>query len=51
MIRVVPAFVALALLLGACASIEPFDIAEGDDIPEGPGVFTGQAGEWVILGD
>ncbi len=51
MIRTLPALVALALLLGACAAIEPFEITEGDDMQEGPGVFTGQAGEWVLLGD
>ncbi len=43
--RTLPAFVALALLLAACAEIEPVEFPEADDIPEGPGVFTGEAGE------
>jgi hypothetical protein len=51
MIRALPALMALTLLLGACAGVEPFEYAEVDDIKPGPGAVTGDDGEWLILGD
>ncbi|MFQ5915971.1 MAG: hypothetical protein ACE5JS_22580 [Nitrospinota bacterium] len=43
------ALVLLALLLSACASIEPLAFPEsGDEIPPGPGLFSGPDGEFVI---
>ncbi len=45
------AAVALALALAACAGAKPFEYHPTDEIPEGPGLFTGEDGEWVIYGD
>jgi hypothetical protein len=45
------ASVALALLLAACAGAKPFEYQPIHEIPEGPGLFTGEDGEWVIHGD
>ncbi len=45
------ASVALALLLAACAAAKPFAYHPIHEIPEGPGLFTGEDGEWVIYGD
>ena len=42
---------ALALALAACAGAKPFEYHPIDEIPEGPGLFTGEDGEWVIYGD
>lgn len=39
----------LAFMLSACASdYKPFEFTPIDEIPPGPGVFTGEDGEWVI---
>ncbi len=43
--------VALALLLAACAAAKPFAYHPIHEIPEGPGLVTGEGGEWVIYGD
>ncbi len=45
------ASVALAFLLAACAGAKPFEYHPIHEIPEGPGLFTGEDGEWVIYGD
>ena len=42
---------ALALALAACAGAVPIEYHAIDEIPEGPGAFTGEDGEWVIYGD
>ncbi|MEE8248452.1 MAG: hypothetical protein V3S87_14460 [Alphaproteobacteria bacterium] len=42
---------ALALALAACAGAKPFEYHPLDEIPEGPGLVTGEDGEWVIYGD
>ncbi len=49
--RVRLASVALALTLAACAGAKPFEYHPIHEIPEGPGLFTGEDGEWVIYGD
>ena len=41
------AFAVLALL-GACAEIKPFEYRETDEIPEGPGLFTGDEGAFTF---
>ena len=48
------ATVALALALGAavltaCADYKPFRPPNNSAIPEGPGLFTGSEGEWVLF--
>jgi len=45
------ASLALALALAACAGAKPFEYHPIHEIPEGPGLFTGEDGEWVIYGD
>ena len=42
---------ALAWALAACAGAKPFEYHPIDEIPEGPGLVTGEDGEWVIYGD
>ena len=37
----------LALALGACGTAKPFDYAAFD---KKPGIFTGEAGEYVVYG-
>lgn len=42
---------ALALLvgsLGACSGVEPFEYTEGHEIQPGPGLFSGETGEYKI---
>lgn len=51
MIRPAILVLALGLALAACAGAEPFAYQPIDEIPAGPGLFTGEAGEWVIVGD
>ncbi len=48
--------VAVALALGlstaqlsACADYKPFRAPDSSGIPEGPGLFTGPEGEWVLF--
>lgn len=36
------------LLLGACKNADWADMSESEDIPDGPGIFTGEEGEVVI---
>lgn len=43
------AVVAVALALGACAAGEPREPTKTvDEIPDGPGLFSGEDGEFVI---
>ncbi len=35
--------------LGNCASYEPFDPPEPGEIPEGPGLLTGESGKFVVF--
>jgi hypothetical protein len=49
--RHVIAFAALAFLVSACGSFKPNESGEfsrADDIPPGPGLFTGEKGKWVV---
>ncbi len=45
------AALALVLALAACAGAKPFEYHPIDEIPEGPGLFTGEDVEWIIYGD
>lgn len=38
----------LTLSLGACAQAEPFDYTPVHEIPPGPGLLSGQDGEFVL---
>ncbi|MGF1477470.1 MAG: hypothetical protein ACFB6S_18150 [Geminicoccaceae bacterium] len=40
----------LVLALAACTAGEPFDYTEVDELPDEPGLFTGEDGEYVIDG-
>lgn len=47
----VPRWLALLLLsgmLGACSGVEPFAYTEVHEIQPGPGLFSGEDGEFVI---
>ena len=45
------AAIAVTLVLGSCAVGEPREYTKtGDEIPEGPGLFTGKNGEFVLFG-
>jgi hypothetical protein len=39
---------AVLLLLAGCAGMRPFEPPQPDEIPPGPGLFTGKKGELVI---
>jgi len=38
----------LAGMLGACSDMQPFAYTEVHEIPPGPGLISGEAGEFVI---
>ncbi len=38
------------LLLSGCEGAKPFKYRPSSDIPEGPGLFTGKKGKFVIIG-
>ncbi len=38
-----------ALQLSACADYRPYPAPDSSEIPEGPGLFTGSEGEWVLF--
>ena len=38
----------LSVALAACAHYEPFEPTPVADIPEGPGLFTGDDGKWTL---
>jgi hypothetical protein len=40
--------VALGLVLAACGEVKPFTPPATDEIPPGPGLFTGKKGELVL---
>ena len=35
--------------LAGCAQYEPFEPAQSGEIPEGPGLFTGEKGEVILF--
>ena len=53
MIRKALMLAALAVTLAACGSARPLqhDIAQPDEIPPGPGLFTGKDGKLVLYGN
>ena len=38
----------LAFTLSACAHYEPLEYTPISEIPDGPGLLTGEEGEWTI---
>lgn len=40
--------VLLAAALVACSGVQPFDYTAIDEIQPGPGLFSGEAGEFVL---
>ncbi len=38
----------LVFALSACAQHQPFESADISEIPDGPGLFSGEDGEWTI---
>ncbi|MEE8189945.1 MAG: hypothetical protein V3T80_12110 [Kiloniellales bacterium] len=42
---------AVLLALGACAEVKPFEYTEIHEIPPGPGLLTGDEGEFVLYED
>jgi hypothetical protein len=38
----------LLLLLGACADVKPLEYTEIHEIPPGPGLLSGEDGEFVL---
>ena len=50
--KIIPLFAAvlLATFLGACSNIQPMVYVPIDEIPPGPGLFSGEDGEFVIRG-
>ncbi len=53
MIRKTLTFGVVALLLAACGPAKPLvhDIPQPDEIPPGPGLFSGEDGKINLLGD
>lgn len=41
---------AMLLLLGACADMKPLEYTEIHEIPAGPGLLSGEDGEFVLYG-
>ncbi len=39
----------MLLLLGACAELKPLEYTEIHEIPPGPGLLSGEDGEFVII--
>ena len=39
----------MLLLLGACAEMKPLDYTEIHEIPPGPGLLSGEDGEFVLF--
>ena len=48
-LRSITLALATMLFVTACADMEPFEAPITSDIPEGPGLFTGEDGEAVIF--
>jgi len=38
-----------ALQLSACTDYRPYRAPDNSEIPEGPGLFTGSEGEWILF--
>ncbi len=52
MLRIIPLAVLCAVLVaGACAPYEEFDYQPNDEMKPGAGLFTGERGAWVLVGD
>lgn len=47
-IRHLLAIAALAGVLAACSGVQPFDYTEGHEIPPGPGLISGETGEFEL---
>jgi hypothetical protein len=43
------AFLLVTLLAAGCAHMQPFEVQPADQIPPGPGLFSGDDGEFVIF--
>ena len=41
----------ILILLGACAEMKPMEYTEIHEIPPGPGLVSGEDGEFVLYGD
>ncbi len=41
---------ALLVLLGACAQVKPLEYTEIHEIQPGPGLLSGESGEFVLFG-
>ncbi len=41
----------ILFLLGACAEVKPMEYTEIHEIPPGPGLVSGEDGEFVLYGD
>lgn len=41
---------ALAAGLAACSNVQPYTFTAIDEIPPGPGLFSGEDGEFVLYG-
>lgn len=45
--RLIPV-IALAAMLAGCSGVEPYSYTPIDEIPPGPGLFSGEDGEFVL---
>ncbi len=48
-LRWLKAIILVCTLLAACAEGKPFDPPQAGEIPPGPGLFTGEDGEFRLL--
>lgn len=46
---VVPLVLAAVLAVAACGTYQPYEYVDTNDTITGPGLFTGEDGEWVIF--
>ena len=44
------AMLAVSVALAGCAGYQPMEVAEIDEIPQGPGLFSGADGAFVLFG-
>lgn len=47
-IRDLLALAMLAGVLAACSGVQPFEYTEGHEIPPGPGLISGEVGEFEL---
>lgn len=47
--KILAAMVLLAVSLSACGTYKPFEYIDTNNTITGPGLFTGEQGEWVIF--